>query len=80
MKQLYFELNRGVPKAEALRNAKLRLLRSSTALSEPRSWAAFVLSGDGARPIPRVIPWSSLLGAAGLVLLAGLAFLRRCKD
>lgn len=74
MKQLYFELGRGEPKAEALRRAKLRFLRSDTPLRHPRFWAAFVLSGDGLRPIPRAVSWSAvlaplvvLLAAAGLV-------------
>lgn len=76
MKQFYFELNRGTPKAAALRAAKLRFLRSDTELRHPRYWAPFVLSGDGLRPIPRVWPWSALLGAAGAVLFAGVLALR----
>jgi CHAT domain-containing protein len=75
MKQFYYELDRGEPKAQALRLAKLRFLRSGTELSQPRFWAAFVLAGDGLTPIPRVLPWSALIGAAGLVLLAAMAVL-----
>ena len=71
MAQLYFDLNRGKPKAEALRLAKLRFLRSGTALRHPRYWAAFILTGDGLSPIPRVLSWSMLLGVVGVVLLAG---------
>src|SRR5205823_5538570 len=71
MAQLYFDLNRGKPKAEALRLAKLRFLRSGTELRHPRYWAAFVLTGDGLSPIPRVLSWSTLLGVVGLVLLGG---------
>jgi CHAT domain-containing protein/tetratricopeptide (TPR) repeat protein len=76
MKQLYFELSRREPKAEALRRAKLRLLRSETALAHPRYWAAFVLNGDGRAPVPLVVPWSALaaplLGVlAAAALLAG---------
>jgi len=71
MAQLYFELNRGRPKAEALRLAKLRFLRSGTALRHPRYWAAFILTGDGRSPIPRVISWSTLLGMVGMLLLGG---------
>lgn len=71
MAQLYLELNRGKPKAEALRVAKLRFLNSGTALRHPRYWAAFILTGDGFSPIPRVLSWSTLLGLAGVVLLGG---------
>jgi len=71
MAQLYFDLNRGKPKAEALRLAKLRFLRSGTALRHPRYWAAFILTGDGLRPIPPVLSWSMLLGVVGMVLLGG---------
>jgi tetratricopeptide (TPR) repeat protein len=73
MKQLYYELGRGTPKAEALRLAKLRLFRSGTALAHPRAWAAFVLTGDGARPVPRAVAWRALLAPLALVL-AALAF------
>jgi hypothetical protein len=71
MAQLYFELNRGKPKAEALRLTKLRFLRSGTALRHPRYWAAFILTGDGLSPIPRVLSWSTLLGVVGMLLLGG---------
>jgi CHAT domain-containing protein len=77
MKQFYFELSRGTPKAEALRLAKLKFLRSGTALAEPRHWAAFVLNGDGREPLSRVISWATLLAPlAGALLLGGL-FARR---
>jgi tetratricopeptide (TPR) repeat protein len=69
MAQLYFELNRGKPKAEALRLTKLRFLNSGTALRHPRYWAAFILTGDGFSPIPPVLSWSTLLGLAGVLLL-----------
>jgi len=77
MKQFYFELNRGASKAEALRLAKLRFLRSQTPLRHPRFWAAFILGGDGLHPIPRVLPWSWLTGAAGTAILAAMIALRR---
>jgi CHAT domain-containing protein len=70
MKQFYFELGRHEPKAEALRLAKLRFLRSGTALQHPGYWAAFVLTGDGLRPIPRAFPWNALLAPLALLLLA----------
>jgi CHAT domain-containing protein len=78
MKQFYFALGQGKPRAEALRLAKLKFLYSGTALQHPRHWAAFVLSGDGLQPLPRAISWGTLLMplAAGLLLL-GVAARRR---
>ncbi|TMA43640.1 MAG: CHAT domain-containing protein, partial [Deltaproteobacteria bacterium] len=73
MAQLYFELNRGKPKAEALRVAKLRFLNSGTELRHPRYWAAFILTGDGFSPIPQVLSWSTLLGLAGVLILGVVA-------
>jgi hypothetical protein len=61
-----------------LRLAKLKLLRSGTALQHPRFWAAFVMNGDGLSPIVRVFSWSSLLApAAALLLVAGALVARR---
>src|SRR5262249_9219178 len=71
MAQLYYELNRGKPKAEALRLAKLRFLPSGTGLQHPRYWAAFILTGDGFSPIPQVLSWSTLLAFVGVLFLAG---------
>jgi CHAT domain-containing protein len=68
MTQLYYYIAQGQSKAEALQSAKLRFLRSKTALAHPRYWAAFVLNGDGWNPGRRVIPWS-ILAAAFLILL-----------
>jgi tetratricopeptide (TPR) repeat protein len=73
MKQLYYYLAEGQPKAEALRLAKIKFLRSNTALANPHYWAAFVLNGDGWNASRRVIPWS----AAVLPILAGLALWSR---
>lgn len=59
MKQFYFfALQQNKPKAEALRLAKLKFLRSNSSLEDPRFWAAFVLNGDGTRPLPRVVSWT----------------------
>jgi CHAT domain-containing protein len=78
MKQFYFALGQGKPRAEALRQAKLKFLYSGTALQHPRHWAAFVLSGEGLQALPRAISWATLLMplAAGLLLL-GVAARRR---
>ena len=72
MKQFYyFLLKKHMPKAEALRMAKLEFFHSNTELSQPRFWAAFVLNGDGSEPVPRFISWQ-LLAAAVLLLAAAL--------
>jgi tetratricopeptide (TPR) repeat protein len=73
MKQLYFYIAQGQPKAEALRLAKMQFLKSGTLLANPRYWAAFVLNGDGWNPSRHVIPWSAIAGAAA-VLLALVSF------
>lgn len=67
MRQFYTALAQGEPKAAALRTAKLRFLHSNSPLEDPRVWAAFVLHGDGSRPIPRAIPWSYILIALAIV-------------
>jgi tetratricopeptide (TPR) repeat protein len=68
MRQFYAALAQGESKAGALRTAKLRFLHSNTSLADSRVWAAFVLHGDGARPIPRAIPWSYPLIALAAIL------------
>ena len=48
MESFYGNLNRGLPKREAMRQAKLSLLHSSQSLwQHPHFWAAFVLEGQG---------------------------------
>ena len=64
MQLFYRHLSRGETKAEALRAAKLSFLGSGNELAEPRYWAAFVLNGDGRAPIPRVLSWNWIAGAA----------------
>jgi len=56
----YFLLKKHESKAEALRLAKLEFLHSGGEMSHPRYWAAFVLNGEGAEPVPRFIPWQLL--------------------
>ncbi|MDQ6699138.1 MAG: CHAT domain-containing protein, partial [Acidobacteriota bacterium] len=72
MKQFYHGLAKGQTKAEALRNAKLKFLRSGSYLAQPRYWAAFVLNGEGEAPIPRVMAWSQIIMGGGTLLLIGL--------
>ena len=73
MKQFYyFALQKNQGRAEALRSAKLKFLRSDTALANPANWAGFVLNGDGTSPVPAFVSWSTVIAAAaGLILLAG---------
>jgi tetratricopeptide (TPR) repeat protein len=81
MKHFYYQaLSEHKPKAEALRLAKLECLRSHSRLSDPSLWAAFVLNGDGATPLPSILSWPELLlvvaGFSAAVLLAVVRILR----
>jgi CHAT domain-containing protein len=82
MRQFYYHaVEEHRPRAEALRLAKLTFLHSSQ-YSDPRYWAAFVLSGEGRTPLPRVLSWTTLLLLAGncyvaAMLLWWLGVLRR---
>ena len=74
MKQFYYGLARGESKGAALRQAKLRFLRSGTSLADSRYWAAFVLTGDAEAAIPRAVPVSwCLMAAAVLLVLCAVA-------
>ncbi len=72
----YFLLKKHESKAEALRLAKREFLHSGTELSHPRYWAAFVLNGEGAAPVPRFIPWQLLVMPIPLLALAIYLFFR----
>jgi hypothetical protein len=72
----YFLLKKHKSKAEALRLTKLEFLHSGSELSHPRYWAAFVLNGDGAGPVPRFIPWQLLAIPIPLIALASFFYLR----
>lgn len=77
----YFLLKQHKSKAEALRLAKLEFLHSGTELSHPRYWAAFVLNGEGAEPVPRFIPWQLLaMPVPVLALVLFLVFRLRQKS
>jgi CHAT domain-containing protein len=78
MEAFYRHLAAGQPSAAALRAAKLELL-ADPATASPRVWAAFVLIGDGSRPVPIGTPPSRRGWVlAGCVLAAVvLAFLLR---
>jgi len=74
MRVFYFHLQRGAPRDEALRRAKLRLIQSGTALVDPHYWAAFVMNGDALRPVPRAVRWRTvILAAASAALVFGAA-------
>ncbi|HKD42006.1 MAG TPA: CHAT domain-containing tetratricopeptide repeat protein [Myxococcaceae bacterium] len=80
MKQFYYALAKGNSKAQALRLAKLKFLRSGSALEHPRYWAAFVLNGDGLHAVPRSFSWSVLLLApAAALVLVGVMTRRHSK-
>jgi CHAT domain-containing protein/Tfp pilus assembly protein PilF len=80
MKQFYYALARGNTKAQALRLAKLKFLRSGSALEHPRHWAAFVLNGDGLHSLPRSFSWSVfLLPPAGVLVLLGVITRRHSR-
>jgi CHAT domain-containing protein len=77
MQHFYFYLlKKHQSKAEALRLTKLEFLHSGTELSHPRYWAAFVLNGDGAEPVPRFIPWQILAIPIPIIALAVFIFFR----
>ncbi|MBV9496785.1 MAG: CHAT domain-containing protein [Acidobacteria bacterium] len=60
MRVFYHHLQRGATRAEALRQAKLRFLRSGTELRDPHYWGAFVLTGDGLRPVSTALRWRTV--------------------
>ncbi len=89
MERFYRELATGLTMDEALRRAKVALMkRSSTAA--PRHWAAFVLIGSARQtvPLPGTVRWETALswaaGAAGavaaLIVLGRFSMLRRRPD
>jgi tetratricopeptide (TPR) repeat protein len=80
MKVFYHHLQRGIPRDQALRRAKLRFLDSDSTLAHPHFWATFVLTGDALRPIPRALTWNAVILAGALLALtlaAGAWMLRR---
>lgn len=64
MESFYRHLSEGEPKADALRSAKLELLRREPNLA-PHYWAPFVLIGDAAGivPLERVNWWRRLVAS-----------------
>jgi len=77
MKQFYYALEQGKSNADALRQAKVKFLHSSSDLRHPRHWAAFVLTGDGRHSAQRAISWNALLlPFAGFLVILSLVVRR----
>jgi hypothetical protein len=83
MKQFYYyALVKRQSKAEALRSAKLKFLRSKTELENPVHWAAFVLTGDGFNVLPSFVSWGTLIVSVIIAVIAiasGARFLLRVR-
>ncbi len=77
----YRHLEKGQPKSQALRQAKLQYLQNNPDWkAHPRFWAAFVLIGEDKPLYPKPLPaWGWALSAA-LVLLFGYGLARRRKN
>jgi CHAT domain-containing protein len=78
----YYALQKHQPKAEALRSAKLKFLRSKTEYENPAHWSAFVLTGDGIGALPSFVSWGELAAStaiASFVLASGLWLLLRSR-
>jgi CHAT domain-containing protein len=70
MRVFYGSLGQGRGKADALRDAKLDFLHRGGAYAQPKTWAAFVLNGDGDTPLRPVLSWWRVAGIAGIVAAA----------
>jgi CHAT domain-containing protein len=79
MAVFYHHLQSGLTRDEALRRAKLRFLESDTALADPHYWAAFVLTGDGLRPVPRAIGWWMLAAFVVVPIVAVVWIVNRLR-
>ncbi|WP_445384336.1 CHAT domain-containing protein [Robiginitalea sp. IMCC44478] len=75
MSYFYENLSKGKPKDVALREAKLKYLRTTEDpyLRHPYYWASFVISGNTDALLQ---DWKLLYWVSGLLLLAGFAFWR----
>jgi len=67
MPLFYHHLQRGHSRAEALRLTKLRFAQRGI---DPHYWAAFVLTGDGLRPVSTSLRWSTVSIAIGVIVAA----------
>ena len=78
MTRFYSRLASGDRKDDALREAKLAFVRSTSA-SHPAYWAAFVLNGDAASPIPYVVKWWQIVITAIITTVLSLSALRALR-
>jgi CHAT domain-containing protein len=76
MEQLYYELGRGLPPAEALREAKRRL-RADPRWNRPSLWAGYVLIGEAPAVVPRRVPWAWWIAGGAILAALALLILRR---
>jgi tetratricopeptide (TPR) repeat protein len=76
MTQFYASTSGGRATAGALRQAKLKFLRSQLVWTHPYYWAGYLLTGNGRAPLPRVVPWSAIAASAVVSLLAFSVALR----
>jgi CHAT domain-containing protein/tetratricopeptide (TPR) repeat protein len=76
MLKFYDGLAANTSKADALRAAKLAILRQPS-LSHPAYWASFVLTGDGDGRIPCVIQWNWITVPVVLLVCAIVLLFRR---
>ena len=74
MEQFYYQLHLGLTPADALREAKRKLL-AHPQWGATRLWAAYVFVGDAAPVAPPPRPWLGRLAIAGAALLALVAAL-----
>jgi len=74
MSNFYRALSHGDTKAEALREAKLKMIRRGAVLED---WGAFVLTGRGGEPLRPFWSWSALLSAGAVLLIAVALLLSR---
>jgi CHAT domain-containing protein len=72
MRRFYEQLERGLSQSEALRAAKLSMIRDAST-SAPRFWAGFILSGDATKPIPLAGPAWWRHSASWLIAAVGAA-------
>ena len=69
MGAFYEAVHDGEPIDQAVRNAKLRFLRSSTRLNHPFYWAGFVAAGHAGVTVDVGAPRTPLLVALALVIV-----------
>jgi CHAT domain-containing protein len=77
MEEFYRRYAAGTEIVTALRQTKMRFLRSGGALAKPRYWAAFVVQGAASDTLARWISWPQLLGVAAIAVVVLAAIFSR---